>query len=300
MSSETQDPGLVGATQPAPCKPPQPGMVWIPGGSFRMGSNDHYPEEAPVHRVTVDGFWMDKYPVTNTRFARFVRETGYVTVAERPPDPELYPGAPPENLVPGSLVFRKTKGRVDLRYVNQWWAWTPGACWRRPEGPGSHIIKRQRHPVVHIAYKDALAYAEWAGKALPTEAEWEYAARALSSTVYSFGDDESRLAEYAWYNRNSRVGTHPVGRLRPNAWGLYDMHGNVWEWVQDRYGRDYYEQSPTRNPQGSVVGASRVVRGGGWLVGAWNCRAAIRYYHAPVYRGYDLGFRLARSVALGP
>lgn len=182
------------------------------------------------------------------------------------------------------------------------------AQWQEVMGNNpSYFTGDPNRPVERVSWDDVQEFIQklnakegGAKYRLPTEAEWEYAARALSSTVYSFGDDESRLAEYAWYNRNSRMGTHPVGRLRPNAWGLYDMHGNVWEWVQDRYGRDYYEQSPTRNPQGSVVGASRVVRGGGWLVGAWNCRAAIRYYHAPVYRGYDLGFRLARSVALGP
>ncbi len=136
MTSKTQNPARVDAVYPAPQKPPHPSMVWIPGGTFEMGSNDHYPEEAPVHSVTVDGFWMDKYPVTNARFGHFVRATGYVTVAERRPDPAQYPGAPAENLGPGSLVFRLTSGPVDLRHIDQWWAWTPRACWRRPEGPG--------------------------------------------------------------------------------------------------------------------------------------------------------------------
>ena len=176
-------------TQP-PGQPPYPDMVWIPGGTFRMGSNDHYPEEGPVHQVTVDGFWMDQYQVTNAQYARFVKETGYVTLAERAPDPADYPGAPPENLVPGSLVFQKTKGPVDLRYIEQWWVWTPGAYWRRPEGPGSTIKKRKRHPVVHIAYEDAVAYAAWVGKILPSEAEWEFAARGgLDGAEFTWGDE---------------------------------------------------------------------------------------------------------------
>ena len=300
MSSQTQDPGLVGATQPAPCKPPQPGMVWIPGGSFRMGSNDHYPEEAPVHRVTVDGFWMDKYPVTNTRFARFVRETGYVTVAERPPDPELYPGAPPENLVPSSLVFRKTKGRVDLKYINQWWAWTPGACWRHPEGPRSHINKRKHHPVVHIGYEDALAYAEWAGKTLPIEAEWEFAARGgLDGAAFTWGDEHIPEAkpmantwqgEFPWLNlvTDGFEGTSPVGSFPANGFGLYDMAGNVWDWTADWWTESYPADADKpccipHNPRGGNIEQSydpaapqwriprKVVKGGSYLCAPNYC-----------------------------
>ena len=164
-------------------------MLSIPGGAFNMGSEAHYPEEAPVHQVIVDGFWMDTYPVTNAQFAGFVKATGSVAVAKRPPDAALYPDAPPENLVAGSLVFRKTDGPVDLRQINRWWAWTPGACWRSPEGPGSHVRKRKRHPVVHIAYEDALAYAHWAGKVIPTESEWEFAARGgLDGAAFFLGD----------------------------------------------------------------------------------------------------------------
>jgi formylglycine-generating enzyme required for sulfatase activity len=152
-------------------------MIRVPGGEFTMGSGEHYPEEAPAHRVSVDGFSIDRHQTTNAQFAAFVGATEYVTVAERPLDPADFPGAPPENLVPGSLVFTRTPGPVDLRHISQWWAWTPGASWRRPDGPGSSIEGREDHPVVHVAYEDAEAYASWAGLALPTEAEWELAAR---------------------------------------------------------------------------------------------------------------------------
>ena len=177
-------------------------MVWIAGGAFLMGANDFYPEERPAHRVAVDGFWLDEHPVTNAEFRRFVKATGHVTVAERPPDPAAYPGANPALLVPGSLVFRRPPRRVGLRDYRAWWAYVPGACWRHPEGPGSTLDGRDRHPVVHVAYEDAEAYAAWAGKALPTEAEWEYAARGgLEGAVFAWGD------EFA-----------PKGRLRANTW----------------------------------------------------------------------------------
>ena len=177
-------------------------MVWIAGGAFLMGANDFYPEERPAHRVAVDGFWLDEHPVTNAEFRRFVKATGHVTVAERPPVPAAYPGANPVLLVPGSLVFRRPPRRVGLRDYRAWWAYVPGACWRHPEGPGSTLDGRDRHPVVHVAYEDAEAYAAWAGKALPTEAEWEYAARGgLEGAVFAWGD------EFA-----------PKGRLRANTW----------------------------------------------------------------------------------
>jgi formylglycine-generating enzyme required for sulfatase activity len=220
-------------------------MVWLPGGTFQMGANDCYQEEAPAHRVTVDGFWMDRYVVTNDAFARFVEATGYVTVAERPLNPVDYPGAPPDALVPGALVFQKAKRRVDLRNWTNWWAYVPEANWRHPEGSGSTIRGRGAHPVVHVAYEDAEAYAAWAGKALPTEAEWEYAARGgLEGKLFTWGDEHfpggKALAntwqgEFPWQNLllDGYEGTSPVGAFPPNGYGLYDMAGNVWEWTAD-------------------------------------------------------------------
>ena len=224
---------------------PRPGMLWIPGGTFRMGSTDFYPEEAPVHEVAVDGFWMDPHPVTNEEFLRFVQATGHVTVAERPVKAEDFPGAPPENLVPGALVFQKRSGPVDLRNYANWWAWTPGACWRRPLGSKSSLGGRKRHPVVHVAYEDADAYARWAGGALPTEPEWEFAARGgLDGAKFVWGDEEfpcgramanTWQGEFPWQNLlvDKYEGTSPVGAFPPNGYGLHDMAGNVWEWTSD-------------------------------------------------------------------
>ena len=222
-------------------------MVWLDGGTFAMGSDGHYPEEAPVHRVAVSGFAIDATPVTNAAYAEFVADTGYVTVAERPLDPAEYPGAPAENLVPGSLVFTGTPGPVDLRHLSQWWRWVPGACWRRPEGPRSSIAGRADHPVVHVATEDAEAYAEWSGAELPTEAEWEYAARGgLDGATFTWGDEpqpRGRLMANHWNGdfpwRNSLADgfarTSPVGSFPPNGFGLWDMAGNVWEWTTDWY-----------------------------------------------------------------
>jgi formylglycine-generating enzyme required for sulfatase activity len=238
----------VAADYPRPPGPaPAKGMVWVPGGSFLMGSNDFYPEERPVHRVEVGGFWMDAHPVTNAEFRRFVNATGHVTVAERPPDPASYPGADPELLVPGSLVFQPTSGPVDLRDFRAWWAWVPGASWRHPEGPGSTLHGRERHPVVHVAYADAEAYAAWAGKALASEAEWEFAARGgLEGKVFCWGDEfapRGRImantwqGEFPWQNLplDRYAGTSPVGAFPPNGYGLVDMAGNVWEWTSDYF-----------------------------------------------------------------
>ena len=222
-------------------------MVWVPGATFCMGDERFYPEERPVHRVAVDGFWMDEHPVTVAEFRRFVKATRYVTVAERPPDPSEYPDAEPELLVPGSLVFAKTRGRVDLNDVTNWWRWTPGASWRDPEGPGSNVEGREHHPVVHVAYGDAAAYASWADKALPTEAEWELAARGgLDGAAFTWGEKlapRGRMmanfwqGEFPWQNLCSDgfEGTSPVGRFPANGHGLYDMAGNAWEWTEDYF-----------------------------------------------------------------
>jgi formylglycine-generating enzyme len=222
-------------------------MTWLPGGAFQMGSARFYPEERPVHRETVPGFWIDSHPVTVEEFRRFVKATGYVTVAERPPQRADYPGADPALLVPGSLVFHGTPGPVDLRDYRNWWAYVPGACWRHPEGPGSDCRRRERHPVTHVAFPDAQAYAAWAGKELPTEAEWEYAARGgLDGAAYAWGDEfapggrmmaNTWQGEFPWQNlltdRYER--TSPVGAFPPNGYGLYDMTGNVWEWTCDYF-----------------------------------------------------------------
>ena len=246
-------------------------LVSIAGGEFRMGSDEHYPEEAPVHRVRVDAFAIDRFAVTNRRFAAFVEETGYVTVAERPLDPADFPGAPAENLQPGSLVFTMTPGPVDLRHLNQWWTWTPGASWRQPEGPRSTLEGRDDHPVVHVAYEDAEAYAAWAGLELPTEAEWELAARGgLDGAAYTWGDEPEppgrRLAnfwhgDFPWRAEPGYGGTTPVGAFPPNGFGLHDMAGNVWEWTTDWYASQHPEDAGKPccvplDPRGGVVEAS--------------------------------------------
>jgi len=220
-------------------------IVRLPGGTFRMGSDAHYPEEAPVHRVTVDGFSIERVQVTNDRFAEFVAATGYLTVAERPLDPAEFPDAPAENLQPGSLVFTATPGPVDLRHLSQWWTWTPGASWRHPEGPGSTLEGRGDHPVVHVAFEDAEAYASWAGRQLPTEAEWEFAARGgVDDATFTWGDEAEgegeRLAnfwhgDFPWRAVTGYGGTTPVGSFPPNGYGLYDMAGNAWDWTSDWY-----------------------------------------------------------------
>jgi len=233
------------SSSPGPA--PFPDMVWVPGGTYRMGSDRHYPEEAPSHRVIVDGFWMDRYPVTNDVFARFVEATGHVTFAEVPPNPADYPGALPEMLYAGSLVFHKPIVRVDLRDASRWWTFMRGAQWRNPYGPGSTIRGLERYPVVHVAYADAEEFARWAGKELPTEAEWERAARGgLDGAEFAWGDEltpHGRHMANTWQGefpfKNARVdgfdGTSPVDAFPPNGYGLCDMIGNTWEWTTDWY-----------------------------------------------------------------
>jgi formylglycine-generating enzyme len=225
-------------------------LVELPSGSFRMGSTSFYPEEAPEHTAAVGPFAIERYPVTNAQYAEFVAETGHVTVAELPLDPALYPGVAAEDLAPGGLVFRPTTGPVDLRDWQLWWDWVLGACWRHPfgpdGGPGTSWSDRLDHPVVQLAYTDAAAYARWAGRRLPTEAEWEYAARGGTTTIYPWGDDvepEGRPMANTWHGRFPYrndgalgwVGTSPVGSFPPNGFGLLDMIGNVWEWTTTPY-----------------------------------------------------------------
>jgi formylglycine-generating enzyme len=288
---------------------PAKGMTWVPGGTFAMGSDHFYPEERPVRSVAVEGFWIDRSPVTVAQFRRFVTETRYVTVAERPLDPADFPGAEPSALVPGSLVFHRTPGPVDLRDVRTWWRYVPGACWHRPEGPGSSAAGRHRHPVTHVAYEDAAAYAAWAGKELPTEAEWERAARGdLEGAIFAWGDElapNGRMmantwqGEFPWQNlRTDRYeGTSPVGAFPPNAYGLYDMTGNVWEWTTDYFavhgeGAEHACCAPGAQPGEHVP--RRVIKGGSHLCAPNYClrfRPAARQGEAVDTSTTHIGFR---------
>jgi formylglycine-generating enzyme len=246
-------------------------MVWIEGGSFLMGSEDGYPEEAPVREVAVEGFWIDRYAVTNRDWNGFVKETGHVTLAERHASAEDYPGADPERLVPSSSVFVRPSRRVPLTDAYQWWEYVPGADWRHPRGPETSAKRLSKHPVVHIAYEDAEAYAVWAGKRLPTEAEWEFAARGgLEGATYAWGNEltpDGRYMANTWQGEfpvtnellDGYEWTAPVGSFPPNGYGLYEMTGNVWEWTCDRY--------ETNEPIPRMV-----TKGGSFLCAANYCR----------------------------
>jgi formylglycine-generating enzyme len=285
-------------------------MQWIPGGTFRMGSDKFYPEEAPVHTVAVSGFWMDPHAVTNAQFATFVDSTGYRSLAERPPDPALYPGAQPELLTPGSAVFFMPEGDAELDDMHSRWAYVPGASWRHPEGPASTIRGREQDPVVHVAFEDAAAYAAWAGKELQTEAEWEFAARAgLDGAVFCWGDEFTPGGRYmanTWQGRfpfqdigaDGFVGRAPVGSFPSNGYGLYDMAGNVWEWTTDWwYAACHLTEVDApccvpRNPRGAPEALSndpaqpevriprKVIKGGSYLCAPNYCR---RYRPAARY-----------------
>jgi formylglycine-generating enzyme len=286
-------------------------MTWVPGGTFRMGSADFYPEERPVHRVTVDGFWMDSGPVTVAEFRRFVRAAGYVTAAERRPDPADYPEADPALLVPGSLVFRRGAGPAGLHDHRNWWTYLPGACWRHPDGPDSDCRGRDRHPVTHVAYEDAEAYAAWAGKELPTEAEWEYAARGgLDGAVYAWGDElmpggqlMANIGPGELPRQNlltdGHEGTSAVGSFPPNGYGLSDMTGNVWEWTRDDFSPHHRAAAGADRPGPRDRPAQehpprRVIKGGSYLCAPDCCqhyRPAARQGEAAGTTMCHLGFR---------
>lgn len=318
------------------------GMVWVPGGEFLMGS-DHKKSQAnekPTHRVKVSGFWMDATHVTNDQFAQFIKETNYKTTAERIPDWEtirvqLPPGTPKPAasvFVPGAMVFTGTKAKVNLNDYSQWWAYVPGANWRHPTGPQSNIEGKGNHPVVQVSYEDALAYAKWAGKRLPTEAEWEFAARGgLNQATYVWGDQleqEGKLPANIWDVKKQAfpvinpkaggaIGTTAVGTFPQNGYGLFDMTGNAWQWVADWYQSDYfasqakqYGKNAINNPKGPTQSydpddygvpanaPKRVIRGGSFLCNEDYCQS----YRPSARRGSDpyspmshLGFRLVKD-----
>jgi formylglycine-generating enzyme required for sulfatase activity len=311
-------------------------MVWIPGGEFTMGTDLDlgWVDEKPAHRVRVDGFWMDQTEVTNAQFRDFVKATGYATTAEKPPDVEeilrqLPPDTPPpprEKLVPGSLVFQPTVGKLlDFRDYSQWWHWTPGANWRHPEGPGSSLAGKDDHPVVHVSWDDAVAYARWAGKRLPTEAEWEFAARGgLEDKPYVWGDEkpsDTRIFANVWQGefphqntaRDGFVRTAAVKSFAANGYDLFDMAGNVWEWCRDFYRVDLYRQRAGKgvivNPAGpdsaldprNPRAPSRVQRGGSFLCHESYClryRPSARHGCSPDTGMSHVGFRCVTTTEL--
>jgi formylglycine-generating enzyme len=305
-------------------------MIWLVGGAFVMGSDSFYPEEQPAHHAAVDGFWIDPHPVTTAEFRRFVEATGHVTVAERPLDPAGYQSADPALLVPGSLVFRRPHRPVPLHDFRAWWAYVPGACWRHPEGPDSTLEGREQHPVTHVAYEDALAYARWVGKDLPTEAEWEFAARGgLQDAVYTWGNDfapDGRMLANTWQGRfpweNLRLdgfdGTSPVDAFPPNGYGLYDMAGNVWEWTTDFFSQRHapahvkpcctpdkvrvtFSQPANASSHAHGLSLRRVIKGGSHLCAPSYClryRPAARQGETADTSTCHIGFRcVLRSTA---
>lgn len=340
----------VADTGPQSAREAPPGFAYIPGGLFTMGSDADYafPNEAPAHQVTVSPFYLAVHDVTNADFARFVAATGYLTVAERPVDWEelkkqLPPGSsrpPAEQLQPGSLVFHPTSGPVDPRDMSQWWRWTPGASWRHPEGPGSRIEGREHHPVVQIAFEDAVAYARWADGRLPTEAEWEFAARGgLVKARYAWGDATPHPAEgphlantwtgdFPWRDTaaDGHAGTSPVGSYPANNYGLFDMGGNVWNWCSDLYAADTFAIRAVRpemcgDPSGPAFGAGlrriagdpspaavpgqvrHVTKGGSFLCNPSYCesyRPSARRGTPPDTGTSHIGFRLARDFRPSP
>ena len=306
------------------------GMVWIPAGNFVMGTDAEvgWPDEKPAHPVRVDGFWIDATEVTNAQFRQFVEATGYVTTAEKKPSlkeimAQVPPGTPPpaeEALVAGSMVFTVPAGEVDLRDFAQWWKWVPGANWRHPEGPESNLSGRENHPVVHVSWFDAMAYARWAGKRLPTEAEWEFAARGgLVNKPYVWGDNPpSSNSANIWQGEfphkniaaDGFAGTAPVKSFKPNGYGLHDMAGNVWEWCADYYDRGLHARLAAGpvpvNPQGPSqtidplrpYEVQRVQKGGSFLCHESYClryRPSARHGCSPDTGMSHVGFRCVMS-----
>ena len=288
-------------------------MVWVPGGKSIIGSDRHYPEERPAHEIEVEGFWMDISPVTNAQFAIFAEETGHVTCAELPPDQADYPDVPVERLVTGSAVFVAPDEPVDLSHAT-WWQYVPGADWRHPNGPDSTIKGLDHHPVVHIAYADALAYAAWADKQLPTEAQWEHAARGgLKGATYPWGDQQTpnghRMANYwhgtfPWQNLKPHPpAPTPAGTYPPNAYGLYDMCGSVWEWTSSAWEPSHTttpdQNSPCCTPAASQQkSAVQVIKGGSFLCSENYCtryRPAARFPQSSDTPTNHLGFRCMLS-----
>ena len=331
-ASRALTPPTIANTARAPGLAPT-GMVWIPGGEFSMGTDDPtemicggpdaMSDARPIHRVYVDGFWMDATEVTNEAFEKFVHATGYVTVAERPPRPEDFPDAPLENLVPGSSVFKPTAGPVPLNNYLQWWEYAQGASWRHPGGAASDLQGFEKFPVVHVAYEDAEAYAKWAGKRLPSEAEWEFAARGgLTGQPYAWGSELKPGGKWAANIYQGRfpmrdtaedgfAGLAPVAQFPPNGYGLYDTSGNVWEWCSDWFARDLYKTrvgtDVTVNPTGPEKSSDstrpfeqlRAQRGGSFLCNDSYCsryRPSARHCSSPDTGMSHLGFRCAVSV----
>lgn len=293
------------------------GMVWVAGGEFNMGTNE-YPDAKPVHTVNVKGYWIDEHEVTNAQFTAFVAATNYVTIAERPLNPADYPGVPLENLVPGSAVFVPPTTKVALDNIQQWWQYVPGASWKHPSGPESSIVGLENNPVVQVSYLDAQAYAEWAGKRLPTEAEWEFAARAgRPHTKYYWGTDlkpngkwVANIFQGTFPNNNTAEdgfeAAAPVKSFPKNSFGIYDLEGNVWEWCSDLYRDDYYKNSVSDNPLGPLDSydpeepgvEKHVQRGGSYLCSDQYC---IRYVAGSRGKGETtsacnhLGFRCVKD-----
>jgi formylglycine-generating enzyme len=339
-ANTTRRPSMVtfGPTIPNPDAPPSAApeeMVWIPGGEFSMGAQDSpdmndvgmqgTTDARPIHRVHVDGFFMDKTDVTNSKFAEFARATRYLTLAERKPRAEDFPGAPPENLVAGSVVFSPPAHPVPLNDHFQWWSYVPGANWRHPLGPNSDIKGKGDYPVVHIAYEDAFAYAKWAGKRLPTEAEWEFAARGgLAGKPFVWGDQfrpEGKWMANTYQGHfpmqdtgdDGYPGIAPIAQYPPNGYGLYDMAGNVWQWTSDWYRPDYYhiladQRGVARNPQGPTDSfdpsepgvAKKVHRGGSFLCSDQYCSrymVGTRGKGEPDTGTNHLGFRCVKDIS---